>query len=437
MVELWLKFTDENGKPQRIPVEQEKFAIGRTPENDLAIPRGNLSRQHARIERFADIFVISDCGSSNGTTHNAKEMSEPVALKNGDKLNLGGGLEIEVEIISDEENADDAAGDGDESAAGNAGGAGNGSAASSAAAAGGGASAKASDDAPVSSSIFFIAPILGVLILVLLGAAFLIFRNTGDPTIASGNPKNSPTPVIDDTPDDTPTPDNSPTPVETQKPPTTPGTTSTPVVQDTPSSPEAKEAEKIKTSSASLLRRIATKDPNAFLTTGQNIIVADRIKPFRKSSTLAANIKNAKKNAAQLDALAKSKGLTPQFLTVAALAELGNQPGDVLAKANEMATVLSDLKQVLGDELYDDCLLIIAAYDQGKAGNLREMRDMVAKLSDQTTTSSRIIRTIWYLHDNGKITDAQYERALRFVAIGTIAQNPPDFDVNSEAMVFN
>jgi hypothetical protein len=50
--------------------------------------------------------------------------------------------------------------------------------------------------------------------------------------------------------------------------------------------------------------------------------------------------------------------------------------------------------------------------------------------------SPREIRTIWFLKKQGKITDAEYEYALRFLAIGTITQNPKDFNVNAEAITF-
>src|SRR5687767_13149332 len=104
MTELWLKYRDETGADRRVPVAGSKFVIGRHSENDLSIPNNRLSRQHVRIEAFGEIFVVSDCGSSNGTTINGSDLNEPVALKNGDILNLGGGLEIETEIISDKPN---------------------------------------------------------------------------------------------------------------------------------------------------------------------------------------------------------------------------------------------------------------------------------------------------------------------------------------------
>src|SRR6476660_6073764 len=105
MTELWLKFKDEKGADRRVLVEGSKFVIGRHSENDLSIPNGKLSREHVKIESFGEVYVVSDSGSSNGTTLNGADLRDPVALKDGDKLNLGGGLEIEIEMLSDKPKA--------------------------------------------------------------------------------------------------------------------------------------------------------------------------------------------------------------------------------------------------------------------------------------------------------------------------------------------
>src|SRR5437762_928860 len=105
MPELWIKFKNEKGEDQRVLVDKDKFVIGRHSSSDLSIPNSKLSREHLRIERFGDIFIASDPGSSNGTELNGARLSEPLAIKNGDAANLGGGLDIEFEIASDDPNA--------------------------------------------------------------------------------------------------------------------------------------------------------------------------------------------------------------------------------------------------------------------------------------------------------------------------------------------
>jgi pSer/pThr/pTyr-binding forkhead associated (FHA) protein len=102
MPEIWLKYIDENGEHQRVLVESERFVVGRHSANDLCVPSEKISREHLKIERRSDRFVAADCYSSNGTTLNGENLIEPTFLRDGDKLNLGGDLEIEIEIVSRE-----------------------------------------------------------------------------------------------------------------------------------------------------------------------------------------------------------------------------------------------------------------------------------------------------------------------------------------------
>ncbi len=119
-MDINLKFIDEDGKADEVKVSQECFLIGRHSENDLSIVNSKLSRTHAKIERFADVFVFSDCNSSNGTKLNGEELIEPQTLANGDILDIGGGVEIEVEFPGENENTSEEGGkDSNENDSGN------------------------------------------------------------------------------------------------------------------------------------------------------------------------------------------------------------------------------------------------------------------------------------------------------------------------------
>ena len=116
------------------------------------------------------------------------------------------------------------------------------------------------------------------------------------------------------------------------------------------------------------------------------------------------------------------------------MAKLGNSRGDVLQAANSVADVLDKLGTQVGNESSDDALLMIAAFDQGSAGDFMKMRNMLQDLANKFPESARSIRSIWFLEKNGKITPAEFDSALTFLAIGTITQNPKDFGVNAEAL---
>jgi hypothetical protein len=436
MTELWLKFKDEKGEDQRVLVDGEKFTIGRHSSNDLSIPNGKLSREHVKIDRFAGVFVVSECGSSNGTTINDKELKDPVAFKNGDKLNLGGGIEIQIEMISDDPNAtppggeagDEGLDEGGEEAA----------AAAAPGTASGGSSTPSAGGSGIPTSIFYIAPILGVMILVLLGG-IVYFASSGDKPkpdndndfVYSTNRDNDRPPKNHDDPGNTTKPNK--TSDDPTAPNNGPSTNADPV--SSPATVNLSDSAKCEQNGAAFLRRIAQNEPKAFLTGEQAQIINGKIKQIGSSSAIVDNINSARRSAAQIKTLAASKNLKPQLLATAALAKLGTSKGDVLQTAQEMADTLDKLSTQIGSELANDSLLMIAAYDQGAGGDFMKMRNMLQNIATKSTESSREIRTIWFLHKNGKITDSEYNFAVQFLAIGAITQNPKDFGVNTEALV--
>ena len=427
MTEIWLNFTDEDGYPKRILVGRDDFVIGRHPDNDLCINDTRLSRQHLRIERVGDRITVSDCGSSNGTTLNYDDLFESATLRNGDILNLGG-MEIRVEIISanHEESfapvAEESAPQIEENRPTAT------------------AQSVPNSFGGVSSNFFFIAPALGLLVLLFVGGLFFAFR--GNPESSNNEIGDARTPVekeTDSTPrktpsgDKTPTPANSPSnsgdnPNATQTP-TTNGTTQTPVFSS--------EIEKVKATAKEFMHRIAENDANPFLKTDQAEKVNQKIKNLKNSSSLAENLKAVGRDKSQFETLASSKGMKPQFLAAAAL----NEGGNPTETAKTMLPILGNLKTELSTDFADDCLLVIAAYDQGKQGDFKTMQRKIEGLSKTLSkkgesVSTRELRKMWFLKEKGKITDAEFEYAINFLAIGVIMQNPKDFGVNAEAVVF-
>lgn len=440
MSELLLKFTDENGATRNISVDSEMFLVGRLSTADLSIADGRLSREHLKIERFGDIFVASDLNSSNGTTLNGKKLDRPTRLQNGDVLNLGG-LEIKTELFSNSFSNNSSFGSFDDDFSEPAPQTEEKSAPKEIAPSLNPPTPK-TVSAPVNSNsspmkFFFIAPLFGVLILTIVGVSLYIFGGkkeivqsntdfiyTSDPSNSDEpkEPKNS-----NETPEKTPQ-TNENTSVSSSNN-SNEGSSS-----PTPTPANLSETAKIEQNSASFLRKIAQNNPKAFLTTEQAKIIAPRIKQFTGSSALAENIKSARANASQIQSLANSKNVTPQFLVCAALAKLGNNRGNVLQTAQGIVGNFDKTLIHIGNELADDALLMIAVSDRSE---IIPFRNMLQNLSNEFPESSRTIRTIWFLKQKGKITDAEYENALKFLAIGTITQNPKDFNVNAEELKLN
>ena len=427
MTELWISYKDEEGRERRVRVDKHEFIIGRHSAADLCIPSDRLSREHVRIERFGDVFVAADCGSTNGTKVSGRVLSSPSSLRHGDVLDLGGILlSVELEASSylpaafqDFESPEVASIERE--------------AVIEPVAAAEPAVVQPAQRSPIPMGVFILGPVLGLVLLVVAGTLIYSFgtggeasepgeeefvyaeKQTNDSPRTSKN-SNRESPVeADGTP-----PQNSARPTETNA-------AATPAV-------DLNETQKSEQNAAAFLRQIAQNDPKAFLTSEQAGLVNAKIKQLA-GSAVADNISSARKNASQIRALAATKNLKPQFLAAAGIAKLGGSRGDVFQAAQSMADVFDKLGTQIGNELADDSLLMVAAYNQGTAGDFMKMRNMLQDLATKFPESSRSIRTIWFLRKNGKITEAEFDFALKFLAVGTIMQNPKDFNVNSEALM--
>jgi pSer/pThr/pTyr-binding forkhead associated (FHA) protein len=432
MSELVLTYTDENGKERRATVDAERFIVGRHSESDLCIPDGRLSRRHLAIERFGDILVASDAGSSNGTLLNGNPLENPVGLNNGDVLDLGG-VQIHVKKASYNSSDDfdvperDETPDIPESE-------------EPVVVPGSGISVASQPQTAKNSNswmLLMLIPVFGLIVVVFAVGVIYLLSGENNKTIA----KKQDDPVYssdDDGDNDIEKPSNKSDGGNTSS---QTGPLSNNSSSDTPSNsntsgPTVKlsDTAKIEQNGGAFLRRIAQNDPRAFLTSEQAQRVSSRVKQLSGSSALADNLNSARKNASQIKSLAQSKNLKPQFLAIAAVAKLGGSRGDVVQTAQGMADVLDKLSVHLGNEFGEDALLIIAAYGQGAAGDTMKLRNMLQELANKFPESTRAIRTIWFLQKNGKISQSEFDSALNFLAIGTISQNPKEFGVNAEAL---
>ena len=64
--------------------------IGRSPENEILLRYGDVSRVHALLERRGDGYWIADQQSRNGTVVNGVSIGEPVRLGPGDTVRISG-----------------------------------------------------------------------------------------------------------------------------------------------------------------------------------------------------------------------------------------------------------------------------------------------------------------------------------------------------------
>ena len=84
-------YADVPERRRSVSLDRDLFTIGRAPSCDLAFPENPMvSRQHAIIRRDDDAWFLADLGSSNGTSLNGQQVSSPVKLKVGDRIQVGG-----------------------------------------------------------------------------------------------------------------------------------------------------------------------------------------------------------------------------------------------------------------------------------------------------------------------------------------------------------
>lgn len=75
-----------------------EILIGRDPVCDIVLSDNRVSRKHAVVHLDSDGAKLVDLMSSNGTTRNGMKVEGTIILNNGDKLVVGGAVEIDVKI---------------------------------------------------------------------------------------------------------------------------------------------------------------------------------------------------------------------------------------------------------------------------------------------------------------------------------------------------
>jgi hypothetical protein len=75
---------------RRIVVGPTGATIGRSRSSDVVIGDENVSRSHAEVRPRGGSWVLTDLGSTNGTTLNGRPVNGPEVLKPGDEISLGG-----------------------------------------------------------------------------------------------------------------------------------------------------------------------------------------------------------------------------------------------------------------------------------------------------------------------------------------------------------
>src|SRR6188768_3370887 len=81
--------TVKGGEERRLDFDKPEITIGRVQGNDVILPKGNVSKRHARIVLKDGKFIIVDLKSTNGTYVNGRKITSPLVVKDSDKIYIG------------------------------------------------------------------------------------------------------------------------------------------------------------------------------------------------------------------------------------------------------------------------------------------------------------------------------------------------------------
>ena len=90
MPPLELLIHTQDGKTRALPLDRERFSLGRASTNELCYADDSgLSRQHLAIEKSGDAWMVRDLGSKNGTFVNGNRLTAPHKLGQNDRVTAG------------------------------------------------------------------------------------------------------------------------------------------------------------------------------------------------------------------------------------------------------------------------------------------------------------------------------------------------------------
>src|SRR6266849_5239725 len=81
--------TEKGGATQRLDFDSEEITIGRVDENDICLPKGNISKKHTKIVVKDGKIIVLDLKSTNGTYVNGKKLAGPQVIQRSDNVYIG------------------------------------------------------------------------------------------------------------------------------------------------------------------------------------------------------------------------------------------------------------------------------------------------------------------------------------------------------------
>src|SRR3989440_3466184 len=86
---LAIVISEKGGAERREIFEKHEINVGRVQGNDLMLPKGNVSKRHARLLFRDGRVIVTDLKSTNGTYVNGRKIAQATLVREGDKIYVG------------------------------------------------------------------------------------------------------------------------------------------------------------------------------------------------------------------------------------------------------------------------------------------------------------------------------------------------------------
>jgi pilus assembly protein CpaF len=81
--------SEKGGAERKESFDKNEINVGRVQGNDLTLPKGNVSKHHARLLYRDGRFIVTDLKSTNGTYVNGRKIAQATIVREGDKIYIG------------------------------------------------------------------------------------------------------------------------------------------------------------------------------------------------------------------------------------------------------------------------------------------------------------------------------------------------------------
>ncbi len=99
--------SEKGGAERREAFDKSEINVGRVQDNDVMLPKGNVSKHHARLMLRDGRVIVTDLKSTNGTYVNGRKIAQATIVRTGDKINIGDFvLRLETEAVAQVESTD-------------------------------------------------------------------------------------------------------------------------------------------------------------------------------------------------------------------------------------------------------------------------------------------------------------------------------------------